>query len=480
MTPFRLRALSLAAILFAIWIPHLSELNYGFGTFETLSFTVISVILGILLAAIGGSALSFGVILGLLIYTLLDVYFVETTYAVPFMVLTTGMTPVILRYMPLGLPLAVFLFGIVFGLPSFFAPQKPLLEVHEGEPHAAGAVRANKRYLHIILDEQMSPIVDIVQVPPNALREKVIETYADNQFRLFAHAEAIAHKTYKSLSAIAGFISSENNVVRFPDETKYIYSVVDNTLVETLVDEGFSLSVIETSYLRLCGDDPTVTCQTYRYANNLQGASELGWQPVLRLKLAYLALRHEYVFGARPLFVVQSLAVTAERIFDKPLRYHAFFMMPLDNLKIIDEITETVKTMQTGDALIAHLLVPHFPYVLDQDCTFLNEPDWGLPLRHDGGTTAATAYDAFWEQAACTHDRLEKVMYEAAKYDDMIVVIHGDHGARILLETDQSLQTDELATLLAIRGPGVQPGIVTNQVELQSTFAAEFGKLLSE
>ena len=480
MTPFRLRAFAFFGVLFGIWMPHFSELNYGFGSFESLFFTGMSALVAVALGYVCRNILSFGVALGILIYALIDIYFVDLRWAQSHFILLIGLIPLLLRYMPMGLPLAIFLFGLIFGGPSFFTPTKPLFETREPNLPVALAGRTQQKYLHIILDEQMSPTASHPAIPPIQARQKIIDTYVDNGFRLYAHADAIGFHTYESLSAIFGLSAATSNYTTEPDGAKYDHRVIDNELLDRLLENGFAPTVVETDYLGLCGDDPRIICQTYRAANDMQGAASLGWQPLRRIGLAMLALRNDYLFGARQLFALHVSIVGTATLRNSPVRRHTYFMQPVNNLAMLDALSEKVAEMQPGDAYIYHLLIPHFPYVVDQDCSLLDAASWGLPPRYDRGTTIRTAYSAFWDQSVCTHTKLEAIFAAAAKHDDLTIVVHGDHGSRILDETDFRSDIDELATMIAIKSSSTDGELISATVALQSVFEQFFDDAMQQ
>ena len=72
---------------------------------------------------------------------------------------------------------------------------------------------------------------------------------------------------------------------------------------------------------------------------------------------------------------------------------------------------------------------------------------------------------------------------ELGVYDEATIIVHGDHGSRIGempyivdspdVYSDQDL-LDNFATLLAIKAPGVAPGVRDEPVPLQQIFAQRF------
>jgi len=70
-----------------------------------------------------------------------------------------------------------------------------------------------------------------------------------------------------------------------------------------------------------------------------------------------------------------------------------------------------------GRYLFAHFLLPHFPYVLNEDCSYSNALQTSSPEQ----------------QTACTLQLLASFIDELkrlGRYDDSIIIIQSDHGAR--------------------------------------------------
>jgi hypothetical protein len=104
-----------------------------------------------------------------------------------------------------------------------------------------------------------------------------------------------------------------------------------------------------------------------------------------------------------------------------------------------------------------HFLLPHYPYVLDENCRVkppeqVRVPRWVTP--YIGATfDQATAERAYWEQAACAHDRLMAIIdaiLSSPDGKDAVIVVHGDHGSRLFkLMPDNASETERRYTLLA-------------------------------
>jgi len=141
-----------------------------------------------------------------------------------------------------------------------------------------------------------------------------------------------------------------------------------------------------------------------------------------------------------------------------------------------------------GTYYVLHTYVPHHPYIFERDCTPRRVKDWEAfsPLTT---TDTAERYKLRWqlllEQELCASI---DVMYIVKALDsqphmrDAMIIIHGDHGSRILTKSDAvaaELQLDDAArardqrgTFLAIRD-GQKPGaVIEDEVRVDAVFEA--------
>lgn len=130
-----------------------------------------------------------------------------------------------------------------------------------------------------------------------------------------------------------------------------------------------------------------------------------------------------------------------------------------------------------GTYYFLHTLFPHHPYIFDRDCTPRRVKDWEthLPLP---ATDTAERYRQRWqmllEQQLCASIDMMyivKALDSQPHMRDALIIIHGDHGSRILtqndavraeLKQDDAVRArDQRGTFLAIRD-GQKPGAMIN------------------
>lgn len=82
-----------------------------------------------------------------------------------------------------------------------------------------------------------------------------------------------------------------------------------------------------------------------------------------------------------------------------------------------------------GRYVLAHLILPHFPYVLDANCEI------------------AAARGSAEQQAGCTMLLIEEfltLLKELGRYDDSMIIIQADHGARFELRDGQLVNVEDV------------------------------------
>ena len=148
---------------------------------------------------------------------------------------------------------------------------------------------------------------------------------------------------------------------------------------------------------------------------------------------------------------------------------------------VLDKLEKNIQRLPVGHVLFMHLLLPHDPFIVQANCS-MNPSiyDWKTAhrasWRHLPDPFPNTAelrersYRQYFEQIECLYSKLEKIfqkMEEVGMFKDSIVILHGDHGGRILnimpypwnadKLTDQDIK-DIYSTLFAVRTPEATVG----------------------
>ncbi len=467
----RLNSLSLTAILLAIFIPHLLLVNYSLFSFEIGFFAALSAVVGFGLGQSLKSKYIFGMVLGFCLYFFLDAYFFSFSQAGTVLVLCVLGVPLFMRLTDTGIQLAVLVFSIVFVTPALFDGPEPIVaERSATQQPPVPQTPPEYAYIHLILDEQMSPLISPERMPEYFQPDDFFATYLDNDFKVYGVANSNDSSTVFSLSAIFGLTMSKENVIYEPSEAKHSFSVDKVRLLDQLSQRGYATTVYESTYLGLCGDGATITCRTFSRISNMQSIQNSDLPLWRRLELATLNLYEDYAFQSKPVMLLQLLAIQYSKAKTglRPTTW-GYFARPVGNLGIFRDIADQASEIKRGEAIIAHLFLPHFPYVLDQNCDMRRPSEWGYPLRNSPIIDVDQTYQTFWDQTVCTTGLINDILAQVEGRDDVVFVVHGDHGARIFVDTEFANDPDSYGTFLAIKAPDIEPGFVPGPVSLQET-----------
>ena len=131
-------------------------------------------------------------------------------------------------------------------------------------------------------------------------------------------------------------------------------------------------------------------------------------------------------------------------------------------IQTLEQVTEHVRRAASGEVFFVHVLLPHYPYVMNSGCGLKSPANWLNRRTIDPMTSRQSAY---YEQLSCVLKVL-KPIFDAAG-TTAAVIVHGDHGSR-LTTVDPRADTlgrfgaaDMIAgfsTLFAVRAPQVAAG----------------------
>ena len=159
-------------------------------------------------------------------------------------------------------------------------------------------------------------------------------------------------------------------------------------------------------------------------------------------------------------------------------------MPPVGAAHTLSLLAEAVARSQPGQLFLAHLLLPHNPYVYDANCDERHPAAWDRahdkePLPPNTIQSRAHRYALYFEQVQCLYKKLGETFErwrEAGVFDRAIIILHGDHGSRIYLNRPEApnLQkmlvsdyADAYSTLLAVKAPGYEPGYDLRWIAIQ-------------
>jgi hypothetical protein len=341
-------------------------------------------------------------------------------------------------------------------------------------------------FIHLILDEH----IGVDGLPPNIagaakLRTDLIDFYTSHGFRLFGRAYSQYANTHNSLANLVN-LSAED--ARHSDlvhgEREPEWDLKHASYFRELEQRGYQLHIYQSSYMNLCDADGATpkSCMTYPVTSlgTVQDI-ELPASEKARFIANGLVTRSRVVRLSSQVYERGSDFIAANTAWDLPRwRWEPPVLGPLPVPRVFDRLARDIEENPRGHAFFAHLLVPHYPYVYDRNCTLRSETSDWLANRinfadefvYNTVASREQRYEHYFEQVRCVMTMLDGLLTGLERrglLDDATIIVNGDHGSRIpvlfphaetlaggmLSERDY---IDTFSTLYAIKAPQVEAG----------------------
>jgi hypothetical protein len=326
--------------------------------------------------------------------------------------------------------------------------------------------------LHLILDEQIGLDGIPLDLPgAAAVRKELLQFYTSRGFRVFARAYSRYYETHNAISNLLNLTARDADAAWFRGPFREGAHPEENAWFAAMAERGHAIRVYQSDFLDLCGtrDGAYVrSCFTY----DLETIAAIERAPLGVVEKATL------VAGVyrRLSFLASGGASDAQ----PAVRVATLAVMP-----VVDRLAADLAQARPGDMLVAHLMMPHYPYAYDRECTLRPMAAWGtafsraaFPLRNTSETRAAS-YPLYLDQVVCLHRRLGEILDHLG--ERAVVVVHGDHGSRIEVVPPNARFADALrhddyvdsfSTLFAVKAPGFTPGYDPRQLPAEAILAS--------
>jgi hypothetical protein len=474
----RLSSVSLALFLilvtpFAVFMKHQ---QYGFAHLEIALFVLLLAALALLAGAVAtlAPALEVVAIAGLLTL-LIDIQFLE-----------------------LGLKkLGLIFFGLcgtawllrehAARIVSLMMATVLVLSLLPSRPQAVAAAPAPAPdpdlplVVHLVLDEH----IGVEGLPPEfttpAFKQQFQSFFLDRGFRLFGRAYSEYPITLWSIPQLLN-LSPGQYVPGFmmPGPNEGTYRLTRNAYFERLADRGYVIRVHQSDYLDVCTEAVRPSdCRTHpvRSLRVLEGVAMPVGEKLAIVAGSYVARSEAYTRAKAKYWSVRRRFVEA----GVPLpqwNWERGAPSPITTMPMFDAVAGELSRAQRGTFVYAHLLLPHYPYVFDDECRQRPRTEWLSRNDADnvdvpGGMTnlesgRETRYRLYLEQITCTQRQIDRLLdtIPSAVREDAILIVNGDHGSRIsrvdpTIVNDVSPTpadfADHFSTLFAVRSPGIAP-----------------------
>lgn len=346
--------------------------------------------------------------------------------------------------------------------------------------------------IHILLDEfggvralEKSGSISLSEI------DGMTADYLENGFNVYPNAFSQFFKSTLSIGHTFNLKQGfDEEIVTEVLKSKY-FDLSENAYFNYLREQGFQLQVFSNEYLNFCnvGQFQNVICKKHKY-KNLSVLKKFPLSTSDRATIignVYLSFLNYYTW-------FKELGRLARNLGDEQTRddisgYTALdfhFPFALGALDEYNKLSAAIETAQPGDAYFLHVLLPHYPYVVDSACQPLPISKWvihrfsGNPFEGNSMDTRDLRYRRYWLQVQCANKLIGDLMVKLKALgldENSVIIIHGDHGTRItriepFFSEQERLELrdyrDSFSTFLAVKLPGV-PG----QIHPESITMAE-------
>jgi hypothetical protein len=364
-------------------------------------------------------------------------------------------------------PMAVFGAVVLITTIAGLGGRVPWLRTTEGRSAPANA--SLPAVVHLILDEHIG-IDGLPTGDADAMRLKreLAAFYQRSGFDVYGGAYSEHVRTANSIPYALNFGQrlgrdmSEEPVIIGP--TSYL---------EGLVQRGYRLTIIQPDFADYCTGARFSECVTYQSSS----PSALLPMPLSTAERAglitakFLSLSKIVGAALRPYRLVAGV-LHLPKLDPANLGRST----SIATLAMTDDLNDRLAKARPGDAYFAHVLLPHYPYAVDENCRVLPWRSWKKPFAPRNLDVRQHAYFA---QVRCTTRRIGLALQALSRSPagaNAVVIIHGDHGSRITQFdptpakvgkfSDRDL-ISSYSTLFAIRFPKVQPGVSSGRRPIQ-------------
>ena len=315
--------------------------------------------------------------------------------------------------------------------------------------------RPAKAVLHILLDEHAGINGFPTQnADAQNIRQELKDFYLSRGFNLYGGAYS---EHFYSINAIPKIFNYGGALGKSPSKEGGV-NLGETAHLTALGKLGYRLKIYQSDYAEICADAEVQSCLTY-------GVSSLGatldypltlTERVELITLKFLSLSR-FLKAVDRWFKLSN----GSPILDLNAKSNS---STIGALTVFDMLIADLKKARPGEAYVAHILLPHYPYATNSDCTMRRKSSWEMRR-----STSPIGYReaAYYDQIRCSMlkvDQAINAMEHSEVGDDFAVIVHSDHGSRITkrdptVRNMDRFDSDDLiagfASLFAVRAPGL-------------------------
>jgi len=333
--------------------------------------------------------------------------------------------------------------------------------------------------LHLILDEHIG-LAGLPKDNPATAQERQTLTrhYVDRGFRVYGGAYSQHMRTTNAIPQIVNF--GEWRSIR-ADNRGGGLEVSKNAYFDLLRKRGYQLRVYETGWVDLCAHDPSISC--FRYPESgLRAVAKSGLSTRDKTGAIWLNFLGRAGIANQVSVLYSRFIAPKARAAGLPLRSINLGQMQLTStleaLSASQQLLKELEQARPGQAYVAHLLLPHYPYVTRRDCSLKPLAEWRYRRF---GADIRRREAAYFDQVGCAASlvaRAEEALRRSPAAANYVIIVHGDHGSRITkhdpaagARASTSDMVAAYSTHFAVRAPGVEPGYVPGAARVDDLLA---------
>lgn len=471
----------------SIFLPALKDLGYSPFDLEFVTLGVFAFVIGGLFALLlKKNKSSLWLVNAIFVYIILDGFFFYNPVWPTILAFIIWIFHEKIEEKELDFSLLIF---SLFWLVSVFLIPSQTFSYHFAQKADADASN-RPPIVHIILDEQMSP-TSIKNTEFKNYRDTIVRGYEKRGFTIFPNIVSNSTSTQISLSNMVGFDDTNlaNNILHGVEG--FTHQVKRNLYFDALHDSGYKINVIQSNYLDFCKHKYVSSCVTYSRATDGHEMTRFHEAIYPRIIVAIYELNNRF-FETKKSVSGVALYRLIIRFLKKlnvgPSHESVFFTRPATVLNVVDNMSRTLASIKPGNVYFAHLLMPHFPYVVDESCQLAESDEWAVPNRHNYIKQDVNfIFERYWKQSECINQKLFgliDIVMSQSSGQQAIWIVHGDHGARLSkreLQLKAEFSVDDyFGTFLTIKANQSSLNIISEKMSLQSNIHNVINSIVSQ
>lgn len=366
-----------------------------------------------------------------------------------------------------------------------------------GDPSSSGSARMRAgvdrapanglpTIVHIILDEHLGVEGIPTDVPHGRETKALVKSFFQSHgFRLFGRAYSRYAATSNSIPNMLNYTSRPFSSAWTDGDKQLVLR--SNKYFDDIHQAGYKIYAFQIATLDLCRPSQRIVTRCYTEDHTgMRSLQHTGFSFGDKAVILYqFYSRLSIINYALSRLNSRARAFAERNGWNWPGWWSAGVGMPaVRAMYEMSIVSNEVARSQPGDFFFAHLLIPHNPYIYDARCNERNHADWDQetddePLPPNTVQSRQRRYALHFEQMRCLYERLGE-MFEKWKrlgvFQRSTIIIQGDHGSRIYLHRPKASNgeqmllsdyADAFSTLLAVKGPGYEPGYDLRWIAIQ-------------